>query len=500
MIRSAVIFVLALCFVLSGCSPDVSQEDHDEVISQLDSSTILIDDLQKNGIEMAEQFSVLQDEYDQISYELETAQSALKDMQSDINSLMNQLAQYVDSHGCIKCAGYEWCASRGECIRVGEDDCTFKDPVTITIGHLSDITGPSANSTNIVDAALNDTVNYYNEHNLIPGVELRLVTYDGQFDPSKDIPGYEWLRQKGSDLIFTPVPSTQITLRPIVEHDKMVLFSLDTPADSTTQGYEFSLNLDPRHDAYTLLDWIAENDPDFPQDRPAKIGGAGWAEPYSIAVLDGIEQYCKAHPNQFEWAGGFLTNYSFSWGPEVEALKDCDYIIPPVYLTSFIREFRNVDHSAKFIGTKAHTTFFSMITDAGLWDDIDEMLFTLPHRWWNEYGPVIDLTNTLLNQNHPNDAEDIAERGSGYLAVHQIFIMLEIIKEAVKSVGPENFDSEALYEAAQLYSFMSDGTELYSFTDTKRTAVNYIGIYEALGDEKDIFRADPEWIPIVQEP
>jgi len=47
--------------------------------------------------------------------------------------------------------------------------------------------------------ALEDLVAYYNDSDLIPGVRLEVVVYDGQWDPARDIPGYEWLRGRGAD-------------------------------------------------------------------------------------------------------------------------------------------------------------------------------------------------------------------------------------------------------------------------------------------------------------
>jgi len=70
---------------------------------------------------------------------------------------------------------------------------TPDEDVVITIGSLSDITGPASNAMTVINMALDDVVEYFNDENLIPGVELKVVTYDGQLDPARDIPGYEWL-------------------------------------------------------------------------------------------------------------------------------------------------------------------------------------------------------------------------------------------------------------------------------------------------------------------
>lgn len=95
------------------------------------------------------------------------------------------------------------------------------EPVTIAIGNLTDLTGVSANGMEPINMALGDMVRYYNENNLIPGVELEVETYDGQYNPSNDISGYEWLLERGADIIFTPVPPTPASLRTRVNEDKV---------------------------------------------------------------------------------------------------------------------------------------------------------------------------------------------------------------------------------------------------------------------------------------
>ena len=58
------------------------------------------------------------------------------------------------------------------------------EPVLITIGDLTDITGPGANALSLITMVLEDMVTYYNQQNLIPGVQLEVISYDGQFDPA----------------------------------------------------------------------------------------------------------------------------------------------------------------------------------------------------------------------------------------------------------------------------------------------------------------------------
>ena len=371
------------------------------------------------------------------------------------------------------------------------------EPVEITIGNLSDKTGPSSNILRITDTALEDLVQYYNENNLIPGVELKVINYDGQLDPSKDIPGYEWLKGQGADLIFTAVPDTPLTLKSIVNEDKMPLFAASGyPEMLDPPGYIFVMGTIPEHQAYTILGWIAENDWDYVSNGPAKIGGASWPDGYSQSFIAAMEKYSKAHPDQFEWVGGYLTNFAFIWGPEVEALKDCDYVFPCVMPIAFMREYRSADCTAKFIGADVHTSFLNMITEAELWDEIDGMLFIGSSLWWNDDEELVNLNKELLYENHPGEEEEIMQAGAGYMSVSVVFYpMIDIIADAVEAVGAENFNSQALYDAAILYSLEVDGVERSGFAETKRYALSNYMIYRASAADEDIVRADENWIP-----
>lgn len=372
----------------------------------------------------------------------------------------------------------------------------------ITIGNLTDLTGVSANAMEYINMALDDLTEYYNENDLIPGVELKVVTYDGQMDPARDIPGYEWLRGKGADLIFTPIPSTPVTLKSRVDTDQVVLFALVAAKDEILPpGYVFNLGTVPQYDAYTLLKWIADNDWDYEAQGPAKIGGAGWNDQQSGPFIDGMQEYCAAHPDQFEWEGGYLTNFSFTWGAEVEALRDCDYVYPGIVFVSFVQQYRSAGCTrAKLVGAEPQTAFFKMVDDAGLWDEIDGMLFVKFSRWWNEEGEMATLVRQLLNRNHPSDTERIVSSGVGYLSINQIYPMLQIVADAAARVGPANLDSQALYDAATSFVMTADGVRRLSFGEEKRQAVDSYGVYEARAGQKDIFRLQEEWLPAVRIP
>ncbi|MCP4607431.1 MAG: ABC transporter substrate-binding protein, partial [Planctomycetes bacterium] len=102
----------------------------------------------------------------------------------------------------------------------------LQEPVKITIGNHTDVTGPASNAMEFITMALEDMVEYYNDQDLIPGVKFEVITYDGQYDPARDISGYEWLKEQGADLITTAVGPTAMILKSHLGNDRMALFTL----------------------------------------------------------------------------------------------------------------------------------------------------------------------------------------------------------------------------------------------------------------------------------
>lgn len=371
---------------------------------------------------------------------------------------------------------------------------------TITIGNLTDKTGPISNALSIMDLALEDMVNHFNDNNLIPGVELKVIEYDAQYNPSKHIPGYEWLKERGADIIYSSDPNAIETLKPRVDEDQIVAFAssaqeilLENP------GYAFTAGTYPVNLYYTLLDWIAENHWDYATKGPATVGMGGWTTAINIANAEGMEQYCIENPEQFEWAGSYFVDGGFNWAHEANELKDCDYVFPPTGgYVPFVNEYRSAGGTGTLIGSDTHCSFFSLIGDARLWDEIDGMLFIRESEFWTDEGEFMDLVKKLLYENRPDEAEEIIRSGVGYMVISHDLIMLEIIQKAAEAVGPQNLDSQAIYEAAQDYSLTLDGIQRFSFTDTKRFGCDRVTVYEANGAEETIVRVEPEWIPLIR--
>jgi len=375
--------------------------------------------------------------------------------------------------------------------------------VVITIGNITDITGPASNAMSPINKGFDDIVRHYNDQNLIPGATLKVIHYDGQYDPAKDISGYHWLKEQGADFLFTTVGAAVESLKPLLEKDGMIMFTVSPSKEGVEPGGPIFVPGSPFHEdlAYSLLYYLPEIDPDFPQDRPAKIGGAMWVEAMGISTLAGAEAYATTHPEQYQWMGTHLPYMTFTWGPEVEALKDCDYVIPPALLNQFVKEYREAGNTAKFVGTHSNDAMIGMLNHANLWNEADGMLLLRASELWDQDTLTVNLMKELLQKYRtPSEADEIRMSGSGYLTGYNFYIMLELIADAVELAGPEGFGAEAIYEAAETFSLEIDGIEREAFSDTRRISINYLVPYELRAAEKDEFRVGTEWYPLVHMP
>jgi len=384
---------------------------------------------------------------------------------------------------------------------VGCGDSGGETRTTIVIGHISDMTGPASPALVPINYALEDLAYYYNTQERIPGVRLVVAAYDGMYDPSRILPGWEWVKERRAKVVCTALPPAVVTLEPFAEKESIPVFSLT----SSTGPWAFCGNVSTYHEVKTILKWVAENDWDYQAEgRVPRIGFVGWQESYAIDCRDGMRDYCDDHPDQFEWGGGFLAPMgSATWSGEIGQLKTCDYVMPPttgVGTVSFIKQFRDAGYTAKFIGTDAHAAYESLAASWCGWDNLNGMRTVQISRFWNEDFPMTELAKQLLQERHAAEYSEIIESGVGYIGgFTQLYAFFEILAAAVENVGAESFDGQAFYNAAISYDVTWEGFEKWNYTETKRNLPNDVGLFLWSAQHQDIVRELPGWLPLVIE-
>ena len=223
-----------------------------------------------------------------------------------------------------------------------------------------------------------------------------------------------------------------------------------------------------------------------------------WDEPYSKGLMNGLREYCTEYPEQFELVDTFLTEFKFSWEIEVEALSRCDYVLPPLPPHIFIKEFRDNGANTNYIGTVYHSSFMETIIESGVVAELNNMLIIHSFPWWTDTGDFITLAQQVFD-NSPKWYEDSLVQPSYLSVIHDLYIVFGAIEYTISVYGTQGFNSHTLYESLQMFSFNVDGCS-HSFSQTKRTSNETLGIYRLDADNQTLIRADSEWIPIVTEP
>jgi len=384
---------------------------------------------------------------------------------------------------CISCAG------EGE-----------EGKVTIIIGNITDITGPAGPATLQVTWGLEDAAKYVNQEKPIPGVELKVITYDCRYDPSRDIPGFEWCKERGAKVIYSPMPTTTMTLKRLAESDRIPIITA-TAAEAALEppGWVFAWFPPAASIGKGLVDWIGEQ---WTGAEKVKIGSAGWEEPYHADVTRGIREYCRAHPDKFDYVGGFLTPMgTMTWGGEIDKLKECDYICVPstgMATATFIDEARAKGYAGKLFATDAITGFMDLILAKVGWEAIDGLLISFEQLWWSDSAASMDLTKEYLYEFHSNEAEDSIRSGTSYSGVFAAGLFwFEIVRQVVEEVGADNFDGQAFYEKAIDFKMTLEGFEQTGFTESIRYAVKHQKFYEWSAAAGNVV-AVSDWRPIIQ--
>ena len=376
------------------------------------------------------------------------------------------------------------------------------------MGFLTDMTGPASSMLVWGDKAYYDLADYINKNDPIPGVKIKIVSYDTQYNPARDLLGYEYLRDKGAKVIFSGIPTVGDTLKETAARDRIVVLS---SAPSTYQldppGWVLCQTPPVGWVMKGFLKWIAENDWDYQaKGRKPRIGSVGWEEPYHKDVTAAIKDYVVEHPDQFEYVAGPVAPMStMSWYGEVETLKNCR-----LHISTFHRRWHSnfrqriprqrIPGQVPWFGRHGCLHLAYQWTR---WDGttLDGTLTAHTTPYWTDQSPIVDRVKDLLQTYRPDEKDQIINMGLGYISIHFCAaVQFELLREAVKEVGAENFDSKAYYDAAANFNWTTEGlpSRGYGFTETIRYARKDFKVYEWNAQSKQLLAVSdwaPDWEP-----
>jgi PKD repeat protein len=375
-----------------------------------------------------------------------------------------------------------------------------KEAAVITIGVLNDLTGYASGALRPYQWAMEDLVDYVNKEDPIPGVELRLVTYDTQFDPARDIPGYEYVRDQGAEVVYAVTSTSGESLQAYAAIDHIpVVCGSTTAALIEPNGWTSCLAPPYKDSAKSLLDWIHEQWPDYPT-KP-KLYSVGWQFAGGIDMEEGAAEYCQDNPDAFDYVGKTMASFgTATWAGAVEAAKDCDYVYLCMFgsgAISFINEYRAKGYDGTIIGLYNVPAYQGLMEESCGKQALDGMLIAFTPGWWTDGQPISARAKEMLYRYHPDDAEgEIASGNSYHSAVVHFSLVIEIIRKAVEQVGADNFDGQAFYNALDGFETTLGGTRTYAYPDGRRYALQDTAIWEYSADAGDYIRVS-DYLPIV---
>lgn len=378
------------------------------------------------------------------------------------------------------------------------------ESVVITIGDLTDLSGPSSAAIKPISWALEDYVNYVNENHPIPGVELKYVQYDTKYDPSRFLAGYEWLKEQGADVIHAVVGSMGEAIKESAARDGIPVLGYNaTKTILNPPGWVFVLNPEFYTRALTLMSWVNQNGKSTWSDYPTKpkIGTAGYNFSPAKDETSAVKDYCLAHPDQFEWVNDFIVPYgTVSWASAVEGLKDCDLVfmgvVGSLMPTTFVDQYRAAGGKAKFILSDAMPAYLGAVVDKVGWNAIDGAVGCLDWGWWTYDSTEIDLVRELLFKNHPNQALAIIHAGVGGVGGGVMaHYCVELIRAAVEKTGAKGFSSQAFYDLLTGdLSVQLPGYPELTFGD-RRDGQHYMMMWRYSAADQNLIAAS-DWIHI----
>jgi len=383
------------------------------------------------------------------------------------------------------------------CLGCGDDN-GGEEKVTIVVGNIIDLTGPASPAVIDMQQTMEDIVRYYNDEGLIPGVRLELVTYDDQFNPARAITAYEWCKERGAKVIWAVQSTTTDSLKPSAAADKVFIGGVSLTMDiADPPGWIFFFTSYSLGELRMELKWISEEH--WGKPERIKVGSICWREAKGVEEQEVVREYCEAHPDKFEWVGGFTPPMGTqTFGGEVEELKGCDYIHTfGMAAPHFIKQFRVAGYDATFWGDSGLVGYYDFMVEFVGWEYLDGLLTTMMFVWYDEPNPAWDLIKEILNRYHPGvTPEDLIYSASG--AFYLYYSFFEILQQTVEEVGAENFSGQACYDVAEKFQVQYDGLPQWGFSETNRILAKWAAVYEWSAQTEGMVRLT-DWMYTCEE-
>jgi len=395
---------------------------------------------------------------------------------------------------------------------------------TIIIGNLTDLTGPASTALVPLNTGLADMVREFNAGlnpgpKLPEGVQLKIESYDNAMNPSRFLPGYDWLKSRGAQVIFSILSDCSDVLKDPAARDKMPVcgfasdfYQIDPP------GWVFDFDAPAQWSTNLIVQWVSQNWNYTAEGRAPTIATVGWADAWGAACADGVKAYVAANPTKFTLTGTYLEPVmTTSWSGVVSKTLHVDYVMLAadggIAPSTFWKQYKDAGGTGINIDSESQSAYAGYITDYCGWADLDGKLNTQGWGLWTLAGtgtvgtgnyPVVqsDIKYTLdvLKKYHPNDVQAQTKAGMGYMGGTSMqFCALQIVVAAINRVGADNFNGQAFYDTAINYSTTWAG-DPRGFSATNRVFCTRQIVDKWDAATQSLIMVSPGWVEVPQIP
>ena len=333
----------------------------------------------------------------------------------------------------------------------------------IVFGFLWDVTGRAAFATTKFHTSLKEYLRFTQEEDPIPGVEIKVVTYDTKSEPARVAPGYLWLQGKGAQIVSAAAHDCEALL-PRLEADEVPSIGLAALLSVIDNPWTFFIYPPPEADIEVLMQWIMDSWDYEKEGRRPKVGFVGYGG-YSFYEFPRAraEEVAEANQDKIEWLGAEMPPVgAMTFAAEIAHLIDSDILIcvltgPP--LASFAGEARERGFEGQFAGNAtSFYSFWDVVTDVVPLEDLDGTVTTSwgPLRSEDVAGNRAIIEHVFGEIEPTRDERDDALRdwANGW---HMGPIIMDSVRRAVAEVGAENIDGRVLRDMLAEFDMEMDG-------------------------------------------
>ena len=338
--------------------------------------------------------------------------------------------------------------------------CAEEGEEQVTVGFLGDFTGASAATCGELMKGMDDYLTVMEEEDPIPGVNIRVTTFDTKLDYGKVKPGYIDLKNRGSDIILDY--NSMYTVQIWEEHqaDKLPSFCFNNEPEVMGKDYMFSFSNDYQTEAAAIGEWLVRDWWELRgETRPINIGYVGILGLRSEGQMgDVLESQAEASPDKMK-----LTRTAIPAGTasgfviEINKLKNANVDVIVVNLVgpamaSFLNEARERKYTGEFFGTTISFMGFwnlvrALVPDLSM---VDGARAIHAQMLWTDETTFVDGIRASLNRFHSGEELEKLGSSTSYPSGYMFMMILSgLIRQAADEVGPENINGEALWEAAK---------------------------------------------------